>query len=400
MMQTLPIRLDLFAFLIFLGVAQGLFLGIFFLTRSAQVSSQHRLANRCLGLYMFSISAIMLEIGLEYSNYMFRTLALVDAGELFNFVLGPFFYFFVFARLNARLPRRWGWHLLPGAIWAINAITWIIQPVEFKYNSYINAFHPELPFVDAKVYLFEDFTGLRDYINELTLLSCLIYTVLSWLEVRKAFRQAKLSLLGKAPVALTLTRNVSALMIIFPLMIGAVKATYHEDMGDHFLAAYLTLTIYATTLLVMQGSNVFEAEKIDHVELAEEPRKKYEKSALSEESEELMLRKLNQLLNQEKPYLASDFSLPKLAARLQTSPHHLSQVLNDRLGQTFFDWLATYRVAEAKTLLDDPGMANLKIDEIAERVGYNSTSAFHTAFKRLTSLTPAQYRARGLGQKA
>jgi AraC-like DNA-binding protein len=127
-------------------------------------------------------------------------------------------------------------------------------------------------------------------------------------------------------------------------------------------------------------------------ETTAETKKKYEKSALSEEVEDAVLGKLNRLLEAEKPYLDSDLSLPKLAARLDTSPHNLSQLLNDRLGQTFFDWLATYRIAEAQRLLNEAATTNLKIDEIAERVGYNSPSAFHTAFKRLTGQTPAQYR--------
>ncbi|GAB4025260.1 helix-turn-helix domain-containing protein [Spirosoma gilvum] len=398
MMQTLPIRLDLFAFLIFLGVAQGVFLGVFFLTGQRRKS----LANRCFGLYLLSVSGIMLEIGLEYSNYMFRMLALVDYGELFNFALAPLFYFFVFAKLNARLPRRWGWHLLPAAIWSVNAITWIIQPVEFKYNSYISAFHPKLPFVHVDRYMPDDFTGLRDYINELTLLSCLIYTVMSMLEVRRAFKKAKIPFFGKAPVAMVMARNVSALVIFFPVLIGVVKATYHEDMGDHFLAAYLTLTIYATTLLVMQGSSSLRDEEaiVEQSLPVPEPKKKYEKSSLSEEVEETLLGKLNRMMEAEKPYLESDLSLPKLAQRLNTTPHHLSQILNDRLAQNFFDLLATYRVREAQQLLQDPATTNLKIDEIAERVGYNSPSAFHTAFKRLTNLTPAQYRAKSLEQKA
>lgn len=399
MMQTLPIRLDLFAFLIFLGVAQGWFLGVFFLTGQRRKS----LANRCFGFYLLSVSAIMLEIGLEYSNYMFRMLALVDYGELFNFALAPLFYFFVYAKLNSRLPRRWAWHLVPAAIWSVNAITWIVQPIEFKYNSYINAFYPELPFVHAEPYMHDDFTGLRDYINELTLLSCLIYTVLALLEVRKAFKQANLPLFGKAPASMVMARNVSALVIFFPVLIGIVKATYHEDMGDHFLAAYLTLTIYATSLLVMQGSSALQDKEISVDESSStsvEPKKKYEKSALSEELEETLLLKLNRLMESEKPFLESDLSLPKLAQRLNTTPHYLSQILNDRLAQSFFDLLASYRVREAQQLLQDPATTNLKIDEIAERVGYNSPSAFHTAFKRLTNLTPAQYRSKVLEQKA
>ena len=131
-----------------------------------------------------------------------------------------------------------------------------------------------------------------------------------------------------------------------------------------------------------------------------EPRRKYEKSALSEEVETAVLQRLNRLLADEKPYLSSDLSLPRLAARLDTSPHHLSQLLNDRLDRSFFDLMADYRVREARQLLVDPAMAHLKIDEIAERVGYNSTSAFHTAFKRLTGQTPAQYRQKTASRSA
>ncbi len=69
-MRTLPINLDVFALIILLGVAQGLFLGIFFLSGSRNKS----VANRCLGWFMLSLSAISAEIFLNYTNYMFRLL--------------------------------------------------------------------------------------------------------------------------------------------------------------------------------------------------------------------------------------------------------------------------------------------------------------------------------------
>ncbi|WP_046573643.1 helix-turn-helix transcriptional regulator [Spirosoma radiotolerans] len=391
-MQTPPLQLDLFALIIFLGVAQGLFLGIFFLTGERRGS----VANRCLGYLMLSLSAVIGEMFLCYSNYMFRLLAFVDFSEPLNFAMGPLFFLFVFARIRGRLPKRWLWHFVPAALWAINAVSWLYQPVEVKYNNYLNAYHPELPFAaEPAYYIPEDFFNLRDYIDEMTLLSCLIYNILALILIHQAYRQADKPFWQNSPIRLAQLRNQCMLFLILPALIVIIKPQFYEDLGDYLLACYLTLIIYSTSIRVMAGSNYFIDEpevSPPMLELPTETKKKYEKSALSEEVEDAVLGKLNRLLEAEKPYLDSDMSLPKLAARLDTSPHNLSQLLNDRLGQTFFDWLATYRIAEAQRLLNEAATANLKIDEIAERVGYNSPSAFHTAFKRLTNQTPAQYR--------
>ena len=388
-MQTLPIHLDVFALVILLGVAQGVFLGVFFLSGNRG----RRITNQCLGWFMLALSAISAEIFLNYTNYTFRMLWTVDVSEPLNFVLGPLFYFFVFSRVKHRLPRWWVWHLLPFGIWLANALTWMYQPTEFKYNSYIDSQHPELPSVPQRLYQAQDFTEVRHLVNEMTLLSCVIYAVLALLIIRNASRR---SVLRPSAQRFSL-RLLSWLFAIVPVLIVVVKLRFYNDVGDYLLAVYIAATIYATSFLVMRGSSFFTVEPTvlpsESPETPTEPRKKYEKSALSGEVEKAVLHRLSRLLTDEKPYVASDLSLPKLAARVGTSPHRLSQLMNDRLGLTFFDWLATHRIAEAQHLLNDPATAHLKIDEIAERVGYNSPSAFHTAFKRLTGQTPAQFRA-------
>ncbi len=394
-MKTLPLHFDLFALIILLGVAQGLFLGVLLLTgaRGREVS------NRCLGGLMLALAAILGEIWLEYTNYMFRTLVLIDFAEPFNFVLGPLFFLFVFARINGRLPRLWGWHFLPFGFWLLYGITWFYQPIEFKYNSYMNAWHPELPFVPTVFYLPEDPLGVREYIIELTLISSLIYlSWATWLVFRAYRKRGKPFWSRSGEQRLRLLRNMSLLNVVFPVLILLVRTQFQEDLGDHLLATYITLVIYATCFFVLRDSDFFRHKPVSVIadEAATEPvdvKRKYERSALSPEQEEAILSKLNHLIGTEKLYLNSDLSLSKLAERLGTSSHYVSQVLNDRLGQTFFDWLAAHRIAEAQQLLNDPATSHLKIEEIAERVGYNAPSAFHTAFKRITGKTPASFRS-------
>lgn len=98
-------------------------------------------------------------------------------------------------------------------------------------------------------------------------------------------------------------------------------------------------------------------------------------------------------MHNEKPFLSASFSLPLLAKKLGISQHHLSQILNESLGQSFFDFTAQHRVEEAKLLLKNKEIAHLKIEEIAEMVGYNSKSAFNTAFKKNAGMTPSEFKS-------
>ena len=95
-------------------------------------------------------------------------------------------------------------------------------------------------------------------------------------------------------------------------------------------------------------------------------------------------------MQEQKPYLKSSFSLPDLAQQLGVSVHALSQALNHGLGKSFFELVAGYRVEEAKRLLIE--QPNIKVEEIAEQVGYNSKSSFNTAFKKFTGSTPSAFR--------
>jgi AraC-like DNA-binding protein len=85
-------------------------------------------------------------------------------------------------------------------------------------------------------------------------------------------------------------------------------------------------------------------------------------------------------------------SLGELSKLVKESKHHLSQVINERLGMNFFELLAKYRVEEAKKILLEDTKKQITIENLADEVGYNSKSAFNNAFKKHTGLTPTQFR--------
>jgi AraC-like DNA-binding protein len=117
---------------------------------------------------------------------------------------------------------------------------------------------------------------------------------------------------------------------------------------------------------------------------------KYQRSGLRDDSAQYYLDKLNRLMAEERHYLDGDLSLQSLAERVRISPHHLSQMLNDKLGKNFYDYINAQRVEHAKTLLiQEPHKA---VTDIAFASGYNSKNSFYNAFKRHAGVSPSAFR--------
>jgi AraC-like DNA-binding protein len=99
-----------------------------------------------------------------------------------------------------------------------------------------------------------------------------------------------------------------------------------------------------------------------------------------------------------KIYAKNDLTLNEFAEHLAIPAHHLSQIINDRLQQNFYDFINNYRVEEAKKRLLDPAYQHLTILAIAYEVGFSSKSVFNTAFKKHANMTPSQFKKRATEQ--
>lgn len=99
-------------------------------------------------------------------------------------------------------------------------------------------------------------------------------------------------------------------------------------------------------------------------------------------------------MEQQKPYLNPELTLPELAAQLSMKANDLSYFLNGHLGENFYSLINRYRVEESKRLLSDPNYDHFSMLGIAMEAGFNSKTAFNTNFKKSTQLTPSEYRKR------
>jgi AraC-like DNA-binding protein/ketosteroid isomerase-like protein len=123
---------------------------------------------------------------------------------------------------------------------------------------------------------------------------------------------------------------------------------------------------------------------------------KYARSGLNDAQMERYKKRLLTFMGVEKIYLNSEMTLPALAGLMECSVNHLSQVINAGFGASFYDYLNSYRIEEAKRILGGDDSASQAILDIPFEVGFNTNSAFYAAFKKSTGQTPAQYRRKQL----
>jgi AraC-like DNA-binding protein len=88
-------------------------------------------------------------------------------------------------------------------------------------------------------------------------------------------------------------------------------------------------------------------------------------------------------------HLAESISLATLAQLVRLSPNYFCRSFSQSLGMPPQRYHAARRIERAKMLLAQPGSS---ITDVGLTVGYSETSAFSTAFRRISGLTPSAYR--------
>jgi AraC-like DNA-binding protein len=96
-------------------------------------------------------------------------------------------------------------------------------------------------------------------------------------------------------------------------------------------------------------------------------------------------------MEKEKMYLDNDLNLPTIAEKLCISIHEASFLINETVGDNFYNFINKYRIEEAKRLLASTKIEQLNILGIAFASGFNSKTTFNTTFKRIVGISPSQY---------
>ena len=188
-------------------------------------------------------------------------------------------------------------------------------------------------------------------------------------------------------------QNKWMLFFIVPYFVLYVTDRLADAIGDNhdtfpFFESYGVISLSAFLFYVLVIKLMLTPKTI--LPIAEAS--KYKKSSLKDESIEKYKQEILFLFEKEKVFKNNKISVQELANKMNIPRQYLTEVLNAHMNTSFQDILNQYRVVEFITYLHDKGYSNYTLMGIAEEVGFSSKTTFNTVFKKVTGMTPSEYK--------
>ena len=392
-MMPLSIPENVLLFLSGFGIVQGVLLAaiLYFHPKT------DRSVTTFLALYIFFISVpIMMPVG-----HKLLTWQLIIFVEPFTLLIGPLLYFYV-RSFKERITWQKAWpHLVLFVLYLFIAF-WTYTEVASKYppsdkvppavtRHPLTVIPVTIRLLQRLVYYFLSRRELRSYQRSIRhLFSDISRINLGWTRW----------LINGYLVLVLATMVVYSLVLQFPdqfslwvLMLGTLVTVYIYMAAWRGIAQPTLWQVQTGVDKEKIEADMQEAGKIpEHTHHDEKP--KPLKTGLSDDKTRDMVHKIIAAMEKEKLYKETELTLRDLAEKLQYPSYQVSQGLNEGLGKNFYDLVNGYRVEEAKRLLVDPRNTNYTILAVGFEAGFNSKTTFNTVFKKMTGLTPTDFRER------
>lgn len=361
------------------AATQGLFLAAVLLTHQRG----NRRANRVLAILIFLFSLRLIETVAYWTKYLLEFPHFWLATASFSFLFGVLLYFYAkFLTAGNFKPGAKDWlHFLPFTL----HFGWLISFYRLSGDTKLRILQRLIGIENPKFELIYFIVAIVQISH------MLVYTLLTLRLLKRHSQTINGAAVSIEKISLRWLRNLaigfgSFVLLTLLYVIWLQLGLPYSRTVDALVLVAMAGMIYAIGYKTLRQPEIFSGRSA----LKNAP--KYEKSALTPARAEAYLSKLAHAMETEKLFTNSSLKLQDLAQRLDMSPHHLSQLINEKLGQNFFDFLNHYRVEEAKRLLADPAKRHFTILSLALEVGFNNKASFNSAFKKHVGMTPSQFR--------
>ena len=304
--------------------------------------------------------------------------SLIQNIKLLSIIMGLFsimlFYYVIYwSGLQEKLHRIVAFPLV---------FTWLIGPLNYLYVKSLGNEKPSkwphfvLPVVVAIYFVANAFTGIwrnatlfdSPLYDWWSLLMLIQMTTYAWVILRNHSKKSSWHNL----VGMLYGGYVFGNIIYYVLVWTGLLTPAH----DYFVSLFIAAFIYTI------GYYGYREESLE--------KKKYTSSDLTPNALKFLANKLEEVMTEKKPHLDHDLNLEKLAQEVGITKHQLSRVINECFGVNFFDFVNQTRIKEAQIILSSH--EDIKINQLAFKVGFNNKATFNNAFKKVTGKSPSIYK--------
>ncbi|BDD00593.1 helix-turn-helix domain-containing protein [Persicobacter psychrovividus] len=324
----------------------------------------------------FFVSAINI-----YHQYLFRfteakfTMSrFIALPDLFDFALPALIFLYVKSYLGKNSPKDKDYlYFAPAAIFLASAVAYVLSFEHFTFNNYIRStFHSVvlIALVFWKGYIF-------------TQLSYLIK------EVKQAIPEKQQQQLDWPKILHYFVGVILYTAIVQAIFLLVIMEHWsYEVINDIRVIFNLNYIIFNSSLIIVSLFFVIKYPKI----LAGKLSIKQASNPLSVAMSSSLQRKIDKLFNVDKIHTNTELNEVKLAEELGIQKYMLSKYLNDQVGVTFNELLNQKRVEEAQRIFKESIDEEVKNFGVAIDSGFKTESVFYVNFKKITGMTPNQYK--------
>lgn len=334
-------------------------------------------------LYAISIGSVYLELQSIKNNPGYS--AITNISWIFLFLHGPALWFYIKSLSDPEFRFK--------PLYLLHFVPFIFFSV-FQYFNFISLTVPE------KIRFLENDLFKEQFSYKITVLAIGVSTITYNIWALNLIRRRRDNLLQQYSKIEDIDLAWLRALTVAALISYSVNvALFNLDMIFHF-ASYKFLMFltnsFATVYILFLGyfgirqGNIF----INNVR---GKRESGGRSALKEPGspvitpDDTFIRTLFHDMEEKQPYLDPEITISRLSELLNVKIEFLSEVLNSRLNQNFFDFINKYRVEEFKIQSILKANSHLSIMGIAYNCGFNSKASFYRAFKKFEGISPSVY---------
>lgn len=362
-------EINIFNIIIICGIVQGLIFSAIVLTKKRyQKNSYKYLALLVLTISLSNLYYWFKDTGISNNYYYYRLTYLP-----YDLLILPFFYLFVCSYLN--LKKKYAYYLLLPF-----ALRTVIQLFTILYQLWLTNFFS----------ISDTFISVVKQIDEYGTIAFMIFNIVVLFKVIYSYQKEDKKEITWIKQLLYFGLSLAAILLLTELF-----RDFIPDVIDHKKIYYLIWIGLSVIIYWLGYSGIY------HLGLftKNNQTKRVAKKIIPEEENQNRRNRfveIDETIREQKMYQDPNLSLQVLSDVFELSEGYLSQLINQNNEMNFAGYINGLRIEEAKKMLLDDRYSNYTIVAIGLEAGFNSKSAFYSAFRKYTGFSPSEFQKMNL----